>query len=222
MFVFKITQFYSFQSILAVEYRRETGDIYCMYYAWLILDIYFGSTIFTGPHHISLIYFAQNIVRERIMYSHIKLNTKAQNIYACKIKTQWYTQFSLWTKDFDIHKKACENGLIPTTTHRHTRIIIHALELKTWPRKTPFRSDSIPGQRWPRNRSTCRGIWSRAGTSWPHYLSSLQKADHILGHFWPVSGSDPDGLFYLSSLYVDPGVFNWRPSGSQRNIFEQQ
>ena len=32
-------------------------------------------------------------------------------------------------------------------------------------------------------------------TIWLHYLSSLQKADQIPGHFWPGTEYDPNGIF---------------------------
>ena len=48
-------------------------------------------------------------------------------------------------------------------------------------------SDSIPGQQWPENLSTCRGIWPELD-QFDLYLSNLQNADQIRGH-------------------IDPGVF---------------
>ena len=64
--------------------------------------------------------------------------------------------------------------------------------VRNWPGKGSLGPNSIPGQRWPGNQSNWRGMWPRAGSIWPHYLSSLQKADQFPGHLWPG---------------IDPGVF---------------
>ena len=72
-------------------------------------------------------------------------------------------------------------------------------------KKDPLGPYSIPGQRWPGNCSTCRGICPIAGSIWPHYLSSVLKTDQILGHFnlteWSTTTMDP------FPGHIDPGVF---------------
>ena len=60
---------------------------------------------------------------------------------------------------------------------------------------------SIPDQRWPRNQSTWREIWPRAGSVWPHYLS-----------IWLISGSSltRNGVWPQWTLFrvtADRGVF---------------
>ena len=63
----------------------------------------------------------------------------------------------------------------------------------------------IPVQRWPGNQSTWFGIWPRAGSIWPHYLSSAES--------WPNSGSlftPPELSMILMDPFpghADPGVF---------------
>ena len=54
--------------------------------------------------------------------------------------------------------------------------------VRNWPGKGPLRPNSIPGQRWPGNQSTWHGMWPRAGSIWPHYLSKSAES-------WPISGS---------------------------------
>ena len=56
-------------------------------------------------------------------------------------------------------------------------VVINFFTLLKTPGTNVTRQGSIWGQWWPRNRSTCLGIWPRAGSIWPHYLSSLQKVD---------------------------------------------
>ena len=46
---------------------------------------------------------------------------------------------------------------------------------------------------WPGNQSTWRGLWPRAGSIWPHYLSSPQKSDQIPGPFVPERSMSPNG-----------------------------
>ena len=91
---------------------------------------------------------------------------------------------------------------IPSCLFIHSNTLKHRGQ--TWPGKGPLGSYSIPGQPWPGDWSTCLGIWPRAGPIRPHYLSSLQKADHILGHFWPRIEYDPNGPFSGS---LSPGCF---------------
>ena len=76
--------------------------------------------------------------------------------------------------------------------------------VRNWPEKGPLGSNSTPGQRWPGNQSTWRGMWPKAGSIWPHYLSSLQKADQFPGHLWPGMEFGPNGLFSGSRW---PGCF---------------
>ena len=71
---------------------------------------------------------------------------------------------------------------------------------QTWPGKGPLGPNSIPGQRWPGNQSTWRGIWPRAGPFWPHYMSSLRKADRSPGHPWPGMEFGPKWTLSGSSL----------------------
>ena len=92
-------------------------------------------------------------------------------------------------------------------TFHATAIAVHSknTRVRNWPGKGPLGPNSIPGQRWPGNQSTWRGMWPRAGSVWPHYyLSSLQKADQFPGHLWPGIEFGPNGPFSGSHW---PGCF---------------
>ena len=109
------------------------------------------------------------------------------------------TRASAWYKSYDAvtlsHKPVPGEPRKSVTT-------LSKLRSQTWPGKgpTPLGPNSNLGQRWPGNRSTWREIWPWAGPIWPHYMSSLQKADQIPGYFWPSTEYDPNGPLFRVTL----------------------
>ena len=88
----------------------------------------------------------------------------------------------------------CINFFFITTMHsKNTRV-------RNWPGKGPLGPNSIPSQWWPGNQSTWHGMWPRAGSIWPHYLSSLQKADQFPGHRWPGMEFGPQWTLFRVTL----------------------
>ena len=68
------------------------------------------------------------------------------------------------------------------------------------PERVHWGPNSIPGQRWPGNQSTWRGMWPRAGSIWLHCLSNLQKADQFPGHLWPGMEFGPKWTLFRVTL----------------------